>query len=148
MSRTNDKEEVQVARLKQFVGEMGLGSIGGAPPMPLGKPRRRDASDAAVWPHFVVVAPPGADRLARLPQRLEPVFIETFVAKLAVEAPDVPVLHGSPRFDQPMTHAVLLGPGHERPARELRLVVGTHRFGIAPEARRPIEQPRDSPEIP
>lgn len=93
--------------------------------------RRWDASATAVRSDFVVVAPPVSDRFTGLCQRREPVLVQTLIAELAVEAFDVTVLHGPARLDQQVLDPVLLRPGDERAAGELRTVVGTHRTGIA-----------------
>ena len=71
-----------------------------------GKLRWRDATTAAVRTYLVEVTPPIGDDLASLDQRREPVFVETFVAELAVEALDVAVLHGFAGFDQDETDLV------------------------------------------
>jgi len=74
----------------------------------------RDASTAAVRSDFVIVDAPVGDDLACLLQRREPMIVEALVAKLAVEAFDVAVLHGLARLDQQVPNAVPLGPGDER----------------------------------
>lgn len=51
-------------------------------------------------------------------------------------------LHRPPGLDQNVTHVMSLRPGDEGPAGELRPVVGSHRRWIAPEDRRPVQQPR------
>lgn len=99
-----------------------------------GKLRWRDATTAAVRTYLVEVAPPIGDDLASLDQRREPVFIEAFIAELAVEALDVAVLHGFAGFDQDVFDAMLLCPSDEGAAGELRAVVRAHRAGIAAEA--------------
>jgi len=109
----------------------------------LGELRRWNTPDAAVRSHFVVVASPCRNRRAGLAQRLEPVLVQAFVAEPPVEAFDVAVLHGPSGLDQQMPDAVGLGPGDERPAGELRAVVGTHRCWIAPEGGGLVQQPRD-----
>jgi hypothetical protein len=45
------------------------------PPVLLGEASWRDAPDAAVRPHIVVVAPPVGDGLAGLLQRLKPALV-------------------------------------------------------------------------
>jgi hypothetical protein len=54
------------------------------PAVQLGEPRLRDTPDAAVRAHLVVVTSPVGNRLARLPQRPEPVLVEALVADMAV----------------------------------------------------------------
>jgi hypothetical protein len=50
-------------------------------------------AERAVWPHRVVVDAPSLDDLLRLGDAQKPVLIQAVVAKLAVEAFDVGVLH-------------------------------------------------------
>jgi hypothetical protein len=45
-------------------------------------------------------------------QVLEPALVQVLVAKLAVEALDVAVLHRAPRLDQDMADTVCLCSGH------------------------------------
>lgn len=96
----------------------------------LGRP---DAATAAVRPDLVVVAPPRTDHLAGLDERREAVLVEALVAEFAVEALNKAVLHGTARRDQQVLDAVLLRPGDEGPAGELRAVVGAHRPPVAAE---------------
>jgi len=69
-----------------------------------------------VWPHFVVVAPPGGDRHTCLGQGLEPLLVQALLAQLAVEALDEGVLHRLAGIDQHVPDALALRPAHERPA--------------------------------
>lgn len=68
--------------------------------MRLGESRRWDASQAAVRPHLVAVAPPGNDRCTGLRQRLEPLLVQALVAQLAVEALDEGVLRRLAGIDE------------------------------------------------
>jgi len=68
-----------------------------------------NAAAAAVRSDFVVVDAPVGDDLACLLQRREPMIVEALVAKLAVEAFDVAVLHRLAGLDQQMPNAVPLG---------------------------------------
>ena len=52
-------------------------------------------------------------------QREEPVLIEAFVAKPAVEALDMRILNGFPRLDELEGDAAIGGPRIEGPAAEL-----------------------------
>lgn len=99
--------------------------------MALHKLRRKDAPQAAVRRHFVVVLPLCPNRRARLRQALEPVLVQALVAELAVEALDVAVLHRSSLLDQDIPHAMGLRLGDEGAAGELRPLVGTHRGRVA-----------------
>ena len=56
--------------------------------------RWRHPSAAAVRPYLVVVDPPARNLNTRLRQAPEPVLVQAFVAKLAVEALDVGILRG------------------------------------------------------
>lgn len=109
----------------------------------LGIPGRRYPANAAVRPNLVVVPTPCGNLGACLAQALEPVLIEALVAELAVEALDVAVLHGTPWLDENVADMVLLGPGDEGPAGELRAVIGSDRGRVAPESRCLVQQPGD-----
>lgn len=86
---------------------------------------------------------PVATSARALGQRLEPVLAKALVAELAVEAPDVTVLHGPLGLDQDVPDALALGPGHGGPAGELRTVVGAHGTRVAAEPRRLAPKARD-----
>ena len=64
----------------------------------------------------------------------EPVLVQALVAELAVEALDVGVLRRLAGLDQAQLDAALVGPLVERPARELRPLVGPDRLRQRPEA--------------
>ena len=68
-------------------------------------------------------------------------LVQAFIAKLAVKALDIAVLHWPPRLDQDMANSPSLSPDHECPAGELRPVIGTHRTGISPKNRSTIQKP-------
>lgn len=83
-------------------------------------------------------------------QRLEPLLVKAFVAKLAVEALDVAVLHGPAWLDQDLLDAVAMCRGHQGSAGELRTVVGAHGQRLAAKDSGTVEQPggvltRDAP---
>src|ERR1017187_9898763 len=101
----------------------------------------RHALTTAVRPDLVVVLAPFRQGDTRLVQVLEPVLVEAFVAKLAVEAFDVAVLHGPARLDQQVPDVVGLRPANEDPTGELRPVVGTHGHGIATKDGGLVQQP-------
>ena len=113
------------------------------PAVLFGEASGRDAANAAMGPHLVVIAPPIGNDFPSLVQRLEPVLVQALVAEFPIEALDVAVLHRLARLDQQVTHAVLDGPGNEGSARELRPVVCPDCGGIASEPGCPVEQPRD-----
>ena len=116
-----------------------LSCIASALAMQLGESSRGDAPQAAVGPDFVVVLSPYGHGLTRLEQGLKPAVIQMLVTELAVEALDVAVLHRASRLDQDVANAVGLHPGHERPAGELRAVVGAHGLRVATKQRCPIQ---------
>jgi len=109
--------------------------------MQCGKLGWRHAPAATVRPDLVEVLPPNGDGRSSLRQCLEPVLVQALVAKLAVEALDVAVLHRPARLDQEMANAVGLRPRHEGPAGELRAIVGANGPWIAAEDGCLIEQP-------
>ena len=88
-----------------------------------GELRWWDTPATAVRSNLVVVTPPVGDDVAGLGERDEPMLVEALVAELAVEAFDVAVLRRAARFDQDVLDAVLLRPGDEGAAGELRPVV-------------------------
>ena len=73
--------------------------------------------------HRVVLLLPLLDDLPCLSHAPEPVQIQALVAKLAVQALHVPVLHRLTRIDEVQRHPVLIGPRIQRLPRELRPVV-------------------------
>jgi len=97
----------------------------------------------AVRPDLVVVGSPCGDALSGLLQRLEPVLIQTFIAKGAVKALDVRVLGRAARLNEDMLDAVLLRPRHERPASEFRSVVGSDFLRVAQKHGGSVQQARD-----
>lgn len=64
---------------------------------------------------------------------------QALVAKLAVEAFDLAVLHRLACLDQQMSNVMPLGPGYERARGEFGPVIGVYRRGVAAEAGRLIE---------
>ncbi len=84
---------------------------------------RRNPTQAAVWPDFVVVPAPLSDARSGLRQSLKPLLVQALVTKLPIEALDVAVLHGPARLNQDMSHAMRCGPSHKSSTRELRAVV-------------------------
>ena len=111
--------------------------------MQLGESGWRHAPQAAVRPDLVVVLAPGDSGRSGLAQRLEPLLIQALVPELAVEALDIAVLHGPAWLDQDVPHAVAVRPGHERPAGELRPIVGAHGQRVTAEDSRAVQQSGD-----
>ena len=73
-------------------------------------------------------------------QITEPVFIQTLIPKLAVEALNVRVLRRLSRLNQQGCDAVLVGPLIEDLAGKLRPLIGAHCFRIATELGHAIQQ--------
>ena len=71
---------------------------------------------------IVFPSPRFNDQLGFL-QRHKPVFVETFIPKLAVDALDKRVLHRFPRLDEVQMHAVLGRPGIQRGPCEFGAVI-------------------------
>ena len=92
--------------------------------------------------HFVVIAAPGRDDRLGVLERREPVFVEAFVAELAVEALDVGVLGRLAGLDQQQLYAVGLRPLVQRSAGELRPLVGADRRRVAAESTGGLQQIR------
>ena len=85
-----------------------------------------------MWSDLVVVLPPARNARPGLVQRFKPLLIQAFIPELSVEALDVAVLHWLARFNQDVAYPVLVCPGQERTAGELRAIICTHRCRIAP----------------
>jgi hypothetical protein len=64
-----------------------------------------------VWPAFIVVTPPTGDLSAGVLQVDEPVRIQAFISKSAVERLDMAVLRGLARFNVPQQNMMFLAPG-------------------------------------
>jgi len=107
------------------------------------EPCRGHSPDAAVRANLVVITPPIGDHGPGLLERLEPVLVQAFVAESPVEALDVAVLHGPAWLDQDVPDAATLRPSDERPAGELRAVVGSHGRWVATEQGGLIQKPGD-----
>ena len=91
----------------------------------------------------VVVVTIGVDQLAGVVQVEELVFVEAFVAELAVEALDVAVLGGFSWGDEAMVDGVLVRPALQRQARELGSVVGDQARRFAAQRDDEVEHTRD-----
>ncbi len=70
--------------------------------------------------YLVVIEPPAFDGFARVVEGEEPVFIQTFLAELAVEAFWIAVLRWSARSDEVQPHVVFVSPLIERFRGEFR----------------------------
>ena len=84
------------------------------------KLRRREPSQARVWPVVVVLEAPGFDPQAGLCKGIEPARLETISAQRPIEALDEAVLDRPPGTDEPDLDSVLRGPAIEGLAGELR----------------------------
>ena len=89
---------------------------------------------------LVVIESPRGNGQAGLLQRLKPVFVQALVPKRAVKALDLCVLSRTAWLNQDVLDAVLLCPSHECSASELRPVVSSDSFWVAPKQGGPIEQ--------
>ncbi len=103
---------------------------------------RRQSRQRAVWPVVGVVIAEGFEQTAGVVEVEELVFVEAFVAELAVEALDVGVLGRLSRSDEVMLDPVLMGPAFEGQAGKLRSVVGEQAGGPAPQFGNVVEHPR------
>ena len=72
-----------------------------------------DSRDAAVWPGFVVVTSPTGYFVSGIGEAREPVLVEAFVAKAAVEALNIGVLRRAARLNQDVFDLVALRPGEK-----------------------------------
>ena len=120
----------------------------GLNPLLLRELSRWNPAQAAVGPDFVVVLAPIGNALPGLGQAQEPLLVQAFISKLAVETLDVAVLHRPARLGQDVPHAMCCGPSHKGPACELWTVVRSHGQWVASEGGRLVEQachvlPRD-----
>ena len=79
---------------------------------------------------LVVVLPPDSDRVPGLRQRVEPMLVQAFVPKIAVETFNVAVLHWAARLNQDVANPVSLSPRHECATGEFGSVVGSHRASL------------------
>ena len=93
--------------------------------------RLENSAQRAVRPDRVVVDAPGFDLDLRIDHAHKPMFVEAFVAELAVEAFDVRVLNRPAGSNEAQRDAGGVGPRVERAARKLRPIVR------APGARMP-----------
>ncbi len=93
----------------------------------------------AVQPMLVVVSAPNGDQDTCVLQGRKPVVIQALVPDAPVEALDERILRGFTCLDQLELNTVLAGPLVECLAGKFRPLVGSNRFGVAPEASRLIE---------
>ena len=92
--------------------------------LPVARRRRSGQSAKSFFRSRLVVFPaPDFDNGACVEQAGEPVLVEAFVAKPAVEGLDVGVLVRLTRFDQSQLYAALVRPSHHGLAAELVVVV-------------------------
>jgi hypothetical protein len=91
---------------------------------------------------LVLVGALTADGFACFGEGSEPVLVQGLVAQLAVEAPDIGVLHRLACLDQPQHHAVAVGPAVDRVARELPVLDGAGYIRQAVELADPVEHSR------
>ncbi len=84
---------------------------------------RRSVSERAVGPERVVLCTPALDNHLGLPESEEDLSIENFVSELPVEAFAVPVLPGTPRFDEEASHTCSFKPVPYCVCSEFRAVI-------------------------
>src|SRR5688572_2977077 len=111
--------------------------------MPGRELRRRYPADRTVRSGFVVITPPLADDHSSVCEIVEVVIVQAFVSKLAVEALDVGVLRGLAGSNQFQIDTLGISPAIERPAGELRALVGSNRLRQPAELADLGEHPRD-----
>ena len=80
-------------------------------------------AQGALGSNVVVVPSPSFDGSPRVVHGEEPVHVQAVVPERAVEALDEAVLGGLARLNEVDLDPLRVGPGIERPARELRAVV-------------------------
>lgn len=83
-----------------------------------------------MWTVQVVVVAVGVDQFARVMEVDELMFVEAFVAQLAVEAFDIAVLRRLAWRDEAVMDGVFMRPALQRQARELGSVVREPTFGL------------------
>src|SRR3954466_10637455 len=79
-----------------------------------------------------------------LAQTCEPMCIQTFIAQFAVEALDVPVLHGLSGFNVVEFHFLPLAPLAHRIADEFRTMVDTNSIGQSSFLSKLLEHTQDT----
>ena len=92
-----------------------------------------------MWADSVVIVTPAFDSFSCARQAEEPVGIEAFVAKSAVERLDVAILHGPARLDVAQQHSMLFAPSAQGTRDELRAVVDVDLFRKASRKRELLE---------
>ena len=84
-----------------------------------------------VRPTLVVVLPPSFDLSSSIVNRLEPVHVETFVPRRAVEAFDVGVVRGRARPTEVEAHFVVIGPKIQQMTGKFAAIVDEYPYGGA-----------------
>ncbi len=97
--------------------------------------------NCAVRPFFIVFPPPRLHHKLRFLQRHKPVFVETFIPKLAVETLDERILYWLPGLNEVQMHAMLRRPGIECHSREFRPVIQDQRLRQRASQKHPIQNP-------
>ena len=81
-----------------------------------------------MWANSVVIVTPAFDSFPCARQAEEPVGVEAFVTKSAIERFDVAILHRPTRFDVAQQHSMLFAPSAQGTRDELRAVVDVDLF--------------------
>lgn len=90
---------------------------------------RCDISNSAVCALFIVFPAPRFNHELSFLQGHKPVFVETFIPKLSVEALDKGILHRLPWLNEVQMYAVLSRPRIQRRPREFRPVIQNQCLG-------------------
>jgi len=86
-----------------------------------------------MWALLIVISSPSRNEFSRVLQVTDPVFIQTLIPKLAIEALDVSVLRRLSRLNHHRRDAVVVGPLIEYLAGKLRPLIGAYCIRITPE---------------
>ena len=89
----------------------------------------------------LIFSAPGFNHNLGFLQGQKPVLGQALTQKLPIEALDKGVLHRLPRLNEVQVHAILRGPGSQRDASELRIVVENQGLWQRPCEKQPIQNP-------
>ena len=93
----------------------------------------------AVWPDFVVVTHPAADRAPGIHHIAEPILVEAAVSELTVKAFHERILGGLARLDKVQLYTGIARPEERRFAGKLRTIVTNDRPGQWPGQRQLVQ---------
>jgi hypothetical protein len=92
----------------------------------------------------VIALPPVLDDPPGVGQAAKPMDVQAFVAKFAIEALEVAVLHRLAWIDEIEGHMMVICPGIEYLASELGTVVQRDPFGYAVPQNEVLQEPHDA----